>query len=259
MEDKDLRKSYYDNDNIDVESTETEEDPRIKAINQLASSLTKKRNLAVQARAASGIEREWREDELAFEGQDEHTRSYDMIDYATEQAPSMTTTTEQRRSKVVLNIIRPKCETAEGRFADIQLPEDDRNWGLKPTPVPELANIKLEKDRPAALKDNSPLFKNEAGEYVSGITPDQAEQMGYAPAKMGEVAESVETKAEERMTLMEDEIDDQLNSCNFNGECREAIRYAVRLGTGILKGPVVVSDSRRKWKKVEEDGVRKRL
>lgn len=209
------------------------EQDTLDAALRLGAQLAEKRNRAVTARASCGIEQIWREDELAFEGIDDKRGR--MIDYATETAPVQGNTPQ--RSHVVINIIRPKCETAEGRFSDIQLPTDDKNWGLKATPVPELAKS-LTDTRPVRLKGaEEPLLDGEGKQRT-----------------VADIAQSDIETAKSKMADMEREIDDQLNECNFNSECRKAIRNAVRLGTGILKGPVIVKDMKKTWKTVDGDG-----
>jgi hypothetical protein len=120
------------NEDIAEEQSEDQEkvqkDELLKTIQGLAASLVMKRNTAVSARASCGIEQIWREDELAFEGLDESYLRTRMIDYATQMAPARQSNKGPKRSQVVINIVRPKCETAEGRFSDIQLPTDGRNW-----------------------------------------------------------------------------------------------------------------------------------
>ncbi len=206
-------------------------------IQNFAASLVTKRNTAVSARASCGIEQIWREDELAFEGMDESYLRTRMIDYATQMAPARQSSKRAHRSQVIINIVRPKCETAEGRFSDIQLPTDGRNWGLLVTPKPEIVDG-MKDDRPAIMKDT--------GEPVVGP--------GGQPQAIKDIAKSDKETAEEKMAKMETQIDDQLTECSFNGECRKAIQNAVRLGTGIMKGPMVVKDLKKKWAK-QSDGM----
>lgn len=243
---KKLREKMYKEDvapeEVDIDAELEEENAKAKKaqtlerIERLAASLVVKRDRAIQARASCGIEQIWREDELAFEGLDETYLRTRMLDYATQTAPERDSGKQAKRSKVVINIVRPKCETAEGRFSDIQLPTDGKNWGLLCTPVPEMMS---------ALKDDRPAVMKETKEPVMG--PDGK------PVTIKEVAKSEKEQAEEKMKNMEAKIDDQLNECSFNGECRKVIQSAVRLGTGILKGPMVVKDVKKKWK-TETDG-----
>lgn len=213
---------------VSEEEKRREKDRLLLKIQNLAASLTIKRDIAVQARASCGIEQIWREDELAFEGVDTSLRTR-MIDYATEMAPARTSSKGPRRSQVIINIARPKAETAEGRFADIQLPTDGRNWGLKVTPSPEIAD---------GIKDDRPALLRETKEPVMG--PD-------GPLAMKDVAKNDKQVAEEKMEKMQNVIDDQLTESSYNAECRKVIQSAVRLGTGIIKGPMPVKDIKKRW------------
>jgi len=241
-----VREDFYNGDE-DVEPDDREKERErtklLDAIETLAASLIKKRDAAVSARASCGIEQIWREDELAFEGLDEASLKTRMMDFATQTAPTHNSRKEPRRSRVVVNIVRPKCETAEGRFSEILLPTDDKNWGLKATPVPELVKG-LKDERPAKLKGSAePLTK-----------PDGSQ------TTMSDIAQSDIEVAKKKMMGMETEMDDLLTECNFNAECRKVIRSAVRLGTGVLKGPVVSKDLKKTWKQVtDEDGTTARV
>ena len=243
-----VRTDFYneseETEDVDNEQEKTRDRRKLlDAIEILSESLIKKRDAAVSARASCGIEQIWREDELAFEGLDEASLKTRMIDFATQTAPTRNSLKGPRRSRVVVNIVRPKCETAEGRFSEILLPTDDKNWGLKATPVPELVKG-LKDERPVKLKGSAgPLTK-----------PDGSQ------TTMSDIAQSDIEIAKEKMTGMETEMDDLLTECNFNAECRKVIRSAVRLGTGVLKGPVVSKDLKKKWKLVKDaDGTTARV
>jgi len=209
---------------------------RQQSIEAIAGTLIQKRTLAVTARAACGIERRWREDEMAFDGMDEAGYAGRMIDYATQTAPLMSGRTKgPRRSRVIVNVLRGKCETAEGRFTDIQLPTDGKNWGLKTTPVVELVKL---------LKDETPVKRK-------GDTKQLTNQKGE-PQTFADVAAADQERTTERMKGMESVIDDQLTECGYNGQQRLLIRNAVRLGTGVMKGPVIVRDVKRTWEKITD-------
>jgi len=261
-----LRTDAYEGEgtNAEMETAVGSEDPEaakrqeyLRVVQNLSENLVKKRDLAVTARASSGIEQIWREDELAFEGFDAASYRSRMIDYATQNAPPKSGRNEPRRSKVVINIVRPKCETAEGRYSDIQLPTDNRNWGLKVTPVPEL--VKGLKDDEPAFDEKSPVDPKTGKKSPIMKDPKTGKvyfvhkaRPGSAQATKGDVARSDSNAADEKMKLMEVEIDDQLTECEFNGECRKVIRNAVRLGTGVIKGPIVVKDLKKSWAPVTD-------
>lgn len=216
-----------------MDNEEQEGNDRRNRLMALAETLLRKRDEAVAFRAASGVERRWREDQQMFDALDEISKS-SMIDYATGEAVSRADT-GPARSRVLVNVLRGRVETAVGRFSDILLPVDDRNWGLRVTPVPDV--VKAMGDmRPAVnTATGQPMVEN--GKPVTG----------------SDIARAKTQAAEKAMTGMEDEIDDQLTECGFNGECRKVVRNAVKLGTGILRGPDVVKSVRKAWVP-QEDG-----
>src|SRR6056297_3615558 len=96
--------------NIENEDLTEEEAERMRVITALADNLLTKRDEAVEFRVSSGVERRWAEDENLLDGVDSTTRKHGMIDYAAGEAPPRTSN-EPNRSKVVVNIVRAKCET----------------------------------------------------------------------------------------------------------------------------------------------------
>lgn len=43
----------------------------------------------------------------------------------------------QGRSQAFVNLTRVKCNAAESRLAEMLMPTDDRNWDIRPTPIPQ--------------------------------------------------------------------------------------------------------------------------
>ncbi|MCP4607736.1 MAG: hypothetical protein GY845_03325 [Planctomycetes bacterium] len=207
-----------------------------EVIESIAIQIIKKRDLAVAFRAASGIEKRWREDEALFEGTlDSMLGKTDMLDYATGTAPARLSN-QPARSMIEINIVRNKCETAEGRFSDIMLPVDSKNWALKVTPVPQITK---------ALKDNRPAFDAASGQPVADPEGQQL--------SMADVARQDFERASDAMSLMEKEIEDQLTECNYNAELRKLIKASCRLGTGIIKGPNVIKRTRSSYQQKTDD------
>ena len=225
----------YNNEDLDMMSEK--DSLYFETMDALCQSLIKKRDLAVAFRASSGIERRWREDEQLLEGSlDYPSMDTSMLAYATGEAPARSSNTPNR-SMIEINIIRNKCEVAIGRFVDIMLPTDARNWGLKVTPVPELEQ---------ALKDERMAARADTGEPIT--TPDGQQ------VTMADIAKNELTIARDKMKLMELEIDDQLTECNYNGELRKVIKESVNGGTGIIRGPNVVKKLRKSYNKIIENG-----
>ncbi len=204
-----------------------------QAVRSMARTLLITRNEAVSFRSSLNIERQWREDEMLFLGEDTTGPAKKTIaDYAAGNAVS--SKKPVNKSQVIINIVRPKCEIAWGRFCDILFPVDDRNWGLKVTPDPEVDEM-LKNNEPA-IQNNSPVTKKEDGQ----------------PATMRDVGQDKMSMAKERMEKMQTEIADQLEECDFNAECRKVAWDAIRIGTGVLKGPEVIKNVELSWKKITD-------
>jgi hypothetical protein len=135
-----------------------------------------------------------------------------------------------KKSRIFVNLTRAKANTAESKWSDLVLPTDDRNWGIKPTPVPSLAK---------ALTDETELILSDGTIPTDSVTGE--------PLKKKDLAAETLKQAVEAALLMENEIDDQLTEAKFNATCREIIHNAVTLGTGIIKGPMVEVRTNRAW------------
>lgn len=190
------------------------------------------RDLAVTDRAASGIERIWRED---MEMVDDYSTSgfitpASTLDYATGVA-FLQTQNQEERSKVKINVIRNRCEIAWGRFGEVTLPTDDRNWGLKRTPVPEMAE--LEDNNEGAYQGNKPIVKEDGTQ-----------------ASIADVARTQQALADKKMIKMENIIDDQTTECDLNAEQRKLQWKSITLGTGVVKGPYPVNKTNYSWERI---------
>ncbi len=128
-------------------------------------------------------------------------------------------------SDLYVNITRNKTNAAEARLQDMLFPTDDRNWGIQPTPVPELENAK-------------------PGQMVQGANGESVDA--------GEVAEGLMREAREKAELMQSEIDDQLKESRYQVKARDVIHDAAVAGTGVIKGPVIVGRSRKRWDTLED-------
>ena len=132
--------------------------------------------------------------------------------YKTEQEASQK---KSKRSKAFNNVTRPKTNAWIAQMCDMLFPNDDKNYGIGPTPVPELSK-KFDDETPATIN----------GEQYQG--PDGA------PITEGMIARRTMEIAKEKAEAMEREIDDQLVECDYNAQSRVALRYAGILGTGVL-------------------------
>lgn len=179
---------------------------------------------AVDAREQSGIEQIWQEDEDQYNGVDDLTGPVNVAPGTMNKVPR--TPTDQRasaRSRVYLNITKPKTDTAVSRVQEMLLPHDDKPWEVRPTPIPELT-------------------KAAAGEDKRTLTLADGTQ---APAE--KVAKAMVIKADKAADAMEQQIEDWFVEGKTYSQMRKVIRDAGRIGTGILKGPVPCYREEKKW------------
>lgn len=198
---------------------------------------SRKRDEWVTYRANSGVENRWRRNaQLYYDDQD--ARMDRFIETLT-MGPRPQTKKQPQRSQVVVNIVRPKCDQALARLCEIVLPVDDRNWALKPTPIPEFAER-------------------------TGVKVPTVDAQGNPTGKTAddEVRELIE-EAKRRCERMQRAIDDDLTESRFNSEQRKVLSNGVILGTGILKGPFPRYKEQKAWRQQDNvyqlDFVRKRV
>lgn len=151
------------------------------------------------------------------------------------------------RSTATLNVTRPKANTFESRVFDMLFPTDDRNWGIRPTPVPELDR---EARQVAAAVEGLTAEAN-AEESDERAEAMRAEADGLAQA-LAEL-EGERHEARQRADLMQAEIEDNLVECEYPVECRDVIHDAVTAGTGFLKGPIPLAERiRTRWQRSDK-------
>lgn len=180
-------------------------------------------------------------------------------------------------SKQFVNITRKKTNAGEAKCSDMVFPTDDRNWGIRPTPIPELVSQQEAAVDTAAMTNGvaapQPMQQQvqsaAGGSYAEAMQPPPQPQPGpgqQAPGQPGPAgmmpppgapvqpaARSANDIAKERCEKMKDLIDDQLKEANYEAKAREAIHSAFLLGTGVLKGPEIHTNVRKAWVK-KEDG-----
>lgn len=166
------------------------------------------------------------------------------------------------RSRVFINYTRAKTTAWAARLGDLLFPNDDRNWGLDPTPVPELtdqARQKLKEADEARRKAEAAAAEHnamvDAGAAPDALAAKRAEAEQHASALASAMAFDKEVRdltaeADRRAKAMQREIDDQLTESRYPAVCRDVIDDACKLGVGILKGPLTSTKPRRRWEKI---------
>lgn len=190
---------------------------------------------AIDARDASGIESRWIEDLQQYYGYDSKDGALRSLAERASDGVSGGARDIQRRtrSKVVVNITRPKTNAAIARLADMLLPTDDKNWSIRPTPNPDLS---------ADTHDTETVL-TQGGQPIT--KPDGS------PLTVADAASAAIAEAAERAKRMERVIEDQLIECNYNAEFRKGLWDLCVLGTMILRGPYVKRYRQKQWTKTE--------
>lgn len=197
-------------------------------------ALLERLKLAIDARAASGIEDEWRLCTNGYEGKDE---TADDDGWRSKPVGKIDPKRNERRSVIIPNITRPFVDAAAAKIADIILPSDDRAWSLKPTPVPTL----IATSKAVVLQDAVPGMKK------MGVPPEVQQGVVDAVAEAAKEAELALKKAAETAEKAEKQIEDWQVESRWNAETRRVIDDMCRMGTGILKGPYPHEVRRKAW------------
>lgn len=178
---------------------------------------------AVDARITSGIEEIWQEDDEQYNG-------IEFDDSPPNQAPSGKSQNNQaavanpaKRSRIYVNITKPKTDVGVARVQELLVPHDDKPWEIEPTPVPDI-------DEAIAAQDQRML-----------TTADGQQK----PAV--DVARALYEKSRLAAEKASDQIEDWFVEGRIYPQWRRVIHDAGRIGTGVLKGPLPTMRKDRKW------------
>jgi len=206
----------------EIMTPEQYENHQRQEVEKLNGMFAKLRDRWVQHRAQSGVETRWRRATELYFGEDMNDTN--QFENTLKNGPPARKVVDGNRSRVVINIVRPKVDQAIARMSEILLPTDDKNWGIKPTPVPEIADM--------------------TGDKRMTVDPETGEQTGMTA---DEEAKLVMEAARKAAHAMEESIADNLTECNFNGETRKQIENGCRLGCGIMYGPYPARQRSKVW------------
>jgi hypothetical protein len=213
--------------------TETEIQDKLGSIVDRLEALAKD-----QVTRKGHVETRWLANMRAFHGRyDEKTESQ---------------LTESTKSRAFVKITRKKSNSWEARLSALLFPTDEENWDITPTPVPTLHETAKEALAQAEqMVEQANQAPTEAGAQVAAAGAQTAlDVAGKARQELGE--------AQKRGEAMRREMQDQLVECEYAAECRLAIRDSVRLGTGIVKGPLAGDNLRGHWIKLDDEYVYQR-
>ncbi|WP_279458748.1 portal protein [Aeromonas veronii] len=146
----------------------------------------------------------------------------DLRQYRGEYEPEFVKELENaKKSQAFVNITREKTDAWAAQMGDMLFPVDDKNYGIAPSPDPKLSLL--------------------AKQMMTGANGEQQ------PTDSAQAASQILAAAQAAATAMEKTIDDQLIACDYNAESRRMLHYAAKIGTGIIKGPIVESAIKQAW------------
>lgn len=157
---------------------------------------------------------------------------------------------DAEQSKLFINLTMPKTDAMEARLTNLLFPTDDKNWGIGPTPVPELTEAAKRAADLAIQKAQQAKQASEQGGEQAAAMQLEADQAAQASGQL----DAAVMEGKRRAELMQAEIDDQLKQSLYHAAMRDVIGDAVNLGTGVCKGPVTGDRVRKGWKRQPMQG-----
>lgn len=200
-----------------VEEEEKMKQELIAALEVFGNSLS--HNITSIIAERKPIEDRWIDDLRQYNG---------LYDEATESALA-----SSGGSKVFVNVTRSRTDNAVARLSDMLFPTDGNNFAITHTPVPDIGMDKAVKEKLSAIQ-------------VAGVSP---EQLANLRDEIRDGAARVKAKRMERV------ISDQLVESAYNALGREVIHDACIFGTGVIKGPTIVSDIKRRWENTNDSHI----
>ena len=146
----------------------------------------------------------------------------------------------KKRSEIFANLTRPKTNTVEAKLFDMLFPTDDKNWDIQPSPVPELT------DQSRELVEQMAEIKRQVQEQGEPATPAQDTALAQAKAQSALLQQKM-AEARRKAKAMMAVMDDQLTECQYPAQARNVIEDGCRIGSGIMKGPIITGHERKRW------------
>lgn len=199
-------------------------------VEELIATLTRDAERRIGERRP--IEQRWIRNTYQYQGQ------YSEIELKGIRAAGST----HHKSTVYLNETMRNCDDIEDRIVDVEFPVDDRNFSIDPTAVPELSDEAMAWARFAAENQQLLLQAPEGTQLAQEAMAAQQESTRRATE-----VQAVLDEARRRSTAMQEIMEDQLQETSYNIQCKQMIHDAVLLGTGVMKGPVLASETKQVW------------
>lgn len=220
-------------------------DIRDHILGRLGNLVVRKRDEAVDARRASGIEAVWQACEEAYLCIDDLNR-HEAVGSG-KWIKSMTTTgpvqrasskPEDGRSTAFVRLTARYVDMAAAKLSEMVLPIDERAFKFSATPVPDPVDPSAIQAAATPQQMGMPGQPSMPGAMPQvqppAMTTDLSETSKAAKDVMAEYAE----RAEQR-------IYDWMTEANYPAQMRRVIKDSARIGVGVLKGPFPEERKRR--------------
>lgn len=164
------------------------------------------------------------------------------------------------RSRVYVGLTRAKTNAWSARLCDMLFPTDDRNWGIKATPVAQPVSPPIyppHHGHPSAFGGNQAMeFQGQYPPDMPVDTPNENSQVqnGMLPSPtlmQTQTQPDPQEYADDAIEKMQVVMEDQLKESRYQIICRDVIEDSCKLGTGIIKGPIRGWADRFRWQKTK--------
>lgn len=152
---------------------------------------------------------------------------------------------DQGGSEIYMMLTNIKCRAAESWINDIMFQAGEKNWGIKPTPMPDLPDHIEEALQQEVYNEALQASQFAAATAQQPILPEELE------ARLKDVKEEftkrLEEEAQRRCDAMETKIEDQLVEAEWEDALKEFIKDITTYPLAILRGPVIRRKQTLKW------------
>lgn len=201
---------------------------------EIIGGIIAQRQRWIEYRRNSGVEERWRKSTRLYFGA-ALGRNNEFVETLKNGPSKKGATAKQVRSRVSINIVRPKVDQAVARLCEIMIPTEGANFGLDATPVA---------DAVAELVGNyQPTIDPRTGQPTGMTADDEAAVISQA--------------AQESVAKHEKVIQDQHAECGYNAQLRLAMEDYCRLGTAIMEGPMPTAVRSTRWAPGSDGRLRK--
>lgn len=163
---------------------------------------------------------------------------------------------KQGGSEIYMMLTDEKCNAFESWAEDILLPPDDHPYGIKGTPVPDIApQLRMEIEQQAQQMAMQMVQQEAAQMQQAGqqVTNEQLAQMVEQKKQqvMLEVEDQVQQEAKKEHRELEKYIEDRVVESAWRDALSESISDLATYPAAIMKGPFVTREPKLQW---GEDG-----